>query len=87
LKSVDKELPRTLSIEPMERVCNHRKRGRIGGRKLVMGPEDTKRTRALIARADLSANDVAAMMKVSRRSLFRHLKADRDHDELVGAAM
>jgi hypothetical protein len=27
---------------------------------------------------------VAAMMRVSRRSLFRHLKAARDHDELVG---
>jgi predicted DNA-binding protein (UPF0251 family) len=49
-----------------------------------MGPEETKRARSLMARADLSADDVAAMMKVSRRNLFRHLKAARDHDELVG---
>jgi hypothetical protein len=48
-----------------------------------MGPEDAKRARALLARADLTANDVAAMMRVSRRSLFRHLKAARDHDELI----
>jgi hypothetical protein len=40
-----------------------------------------------MARADLSANDVAAMMRLSRRSLFRHLKAARDQDELAGAAI
>jgi DNA invertase Pin-like site-specific DNA recombinase len=54
-------------------------------------PQGRNRTRrsetggASMGRVDLSANAVAAMMKVSRRSLFRHLKAARDHDELVGA--
>jgi DNA invertase Pin-like site-specific DNA recombinase len=81
------EFERSLIIERTQAgLAAARKRGRIGGRKRVMGPEEARRARALMARADLSANDVAALMKVSRRSLFRHLKAARDHDELVGAA-
>jgi DNA invertase Pin-like site-specific DNA recombinase len=79
------EFERSLIIERTQAgLAAARKRGRIGGRKPVMGPEETKRARSLMARADLSADDVAAMMKISRRSLFRHLKAARDHDELVG---
>jgi DNA invertase Pin-like site-specific DNA recombinase len=82
------EFERSLIVERTQAgLAAARNRGRIGGRKCVMGPEEAKRARALMARADLSANDVAALMKVSRRSLFRHLKAARDHDELVGAAM
>jgi DNA invertase Pin-like site-specific DNA recombinase len=80
------EFERSLIIERTQAgLMAARKRGRIGGRKRVMGPEDTKRARDLMARDDLSADDVAAMMRVSRRSLFRHLKAARDHDELVRA--
>jgi DNA invertase Pin-like site-specific DNA recombinase len=79
------EFERSLIIERIQAgLAAARQRGRNGGRKPVMGPEEAKRARALMGRADLSANDVAAMMKVSRRSLFRHLKAARDHDELVG---
>jgi DNA invertase Pin-like site-specific DNA recombinase len=80
------EFERSLVIERTQAgLAAARKRGRIGGRKRVMTPEETRRARALMGRADLSANDVAAMMKVSRRSLFRYLRAARDHDELVGA--
>ena len=36
-----------------------------------------------MGKGDLTAQDVANMLKVSRRTLFNGLKSTRDHDELL----
>ena len=36
-----------------------------------------------MGKGDLTAQDVANMLKVSRRTLFNGLKSARDHDELL----
>lgn len=43
------------------------------------------RARALLDRGDLKAEEAARMFKVSRRTLFRGLKAAREHDAMLKA--
>ena len=42
------------------------------------------RARELIDKGELSAEEVAGTFKISRRTLFRGLKAARDHDVITG---
>jgi predicted DNA-binding protein (UPF0251 family) len=37
-----------------------------------------------MSKGDLNAEEVARTLQVSRRTLFRGLKAARDHDKLAG---
>jgi predicted DNA-binding protein (UPF0251 family) len=43
-----------------------------------------KKARALLDKGDLNAEEMARTFKVSRRTLFRGLKAARDHDAIIG---
>jgi predicted DNA-binding protein (UPF0251 family) len=43
-----------------------------------------RRARALMDKGEMSSEEVAATFKVSRRTLFRGLKAARDHDVVTG---
>ena len=44
-----------------------------------------KRARALEKSGEMTRREVAKMLGVSERTLFRGLKAAREHDELMGA--
>lgn len=60
-----------------------RARGRVGGRPLKMSLEKVARARELMASGELSSDEVAATLKVSRRTLFRGLAHAKAHDELA----
>jgi DNA invertase Pin-like site-specific DNA recombinase len=63
-----------------------RAQGRVGGRRRKMGPAEVTRARQLLAKGEVNADDVAGMLKVSRRTLFRELRAAREREALAGAA-
>ncbi len=52
--------------------------GAKSGRRRLMAPADLVPAKELLARPGLKAADVAAMLKVSERTLFRELRAARD---------
>lgn len=58
-------------------------RGRVGGRPLKMSLEKVARARELMIAGELNADEVAATLKVSRRTLFRGLASARAHDEVA----
>jgi DNA invertase Pin-like site-specific DNA recombinase len=60
-----------------------RARGRVGGRPIKMSLEKVARARELMAVGDLNADEIAATLKVSRRTLFRALASARAHDEVA----
>lgn len=60
-----------------------RARGRVGGRPLKMSLEKVARARELMETGELNADEVAATLKVSRRTLFRGLASARAHDEIA----
>lgn len=60
-----------------------RARGRVGGRPLKMSLEKVARARELMAAGELNADEVAATLKVSRRTLFRRLASAKAHDEVA----
>lgn len=62
-----------------------RKRGVRLGPPLKWSPDMAAKARRLMARDGLNADDAAKVLGVSRRTMFRGLKAARDHDELVRA--
>ena len=47
-------------------------------------PDMAKQARRLMQKGDLTAQEVANVLKVSRRTLFSGLRAAREHDELLG---
>jgi DNA invertase Pin-like site-specific DNA recombinase len=61
-------------------------KGRIGGRRRKMGPAEVTKARQMLSKDELNADDVASMLKVSRRTLFRELRAARDREALSEAA-
>jgi DNA invertase Pin-like site-specific DNA recombinase len=63
-----------------------RAQGRVGGRRRKMQPADVTRARQLLAKGELTADDVAGMLKVSRRTLFRELRSAREREAMAGAA-
>lgn len=60
-----------------------RKRGKRLGPPIKWSPDMAVKARSLMARDGLNADDAAKVLGVSRRTMFRGLKAARDHDELV----
>jgi len=58
-------------------------RARVGGRPLKMSLEKVARARELMAAGELNADEVAATLKVARRTLFRGLANARAHDQLI----
>ena len=79
------EFERDLIIERTRAgLANARKNGKRLGPPVKWQPEMVKQARRLMGRGDLTAQEVANMLKVSRRTLFNGLKAARDHDELLG---
>jgi DNA invertase Pin-like site-specific DNA recombinase len=61
-----------------------RAKGRVGGRRRKMLPADVTRARQLLAKGEVNADDVAGMFKVSRRTLFRELRAAREREAVAG---
>ena len=61
-----------------------RKNGKCLGPPVKWQPGIAKQARRLMAGGELTAQEVANVLKVSRRTLFSGLKAAREHDELLG---
>ena len=59
------------------------KRGKRLGPPIKWQPDMAKRARELLASGELTSEDIARMLKVSPRTLFRGLKAAREHDEVL----
>lgn len=64
-----------------------KKRGRQLGPPRKWTADMSKRARALMTKDNLNADDAARVLGVSRRTLFRGLKAAREHDELALGAV
>ena len=62
-----------------------RKRGVRLGPPIKWAPDMAAKARRLMAKDGLNADDAAKVLGVSRRTMFRGLKAARDHDELLAA--
>lgn len=62
-----------------------RKRGVRLGPPIKWSPDMVAKARRLMAKDGLNADEAAKVLGVSRRTMFRGLKAARDHDELVRA--
>ena len=60
-----------------------RKRGKRLGPPIKWQADMVKRARNLMQKDGLNADEAARVLGVSRRTLFRGLKAARDHDELA----
>ena len=60
-----------------------RKRGKRLGPPIKWQADMAKRARNLMQEDGLNADEAARVLGVSRRTLFRGLKAARDHDELA----
>lgn len=60
-----------------------KKRGKRLGPPMKWSPEMAKKARNLMMRDLLNADEAARVLGVSRRTMFRGLRAARDHDELV----
>jgi DNA invertase Pin-like site-specific DNA recombinase len=63
-----------------------RKRGQRLGPPVKWSPDMVAKARRLMEKDGLNANDAAKVLGVSRRTMFRGLRAARDHDELAGAS-
>ena len=55
------------------------------GRPWKWSPEMVRRARKLMNKDGLNADDAAKVLGVSRRTLFRGLRAADDHDRLAAA--
>jgi len=49
-----------------------------------MAPDDVVRAQKLLAAGELNSHEVAAMLKVSRATMFRELRRVRDLQEFGG---
>jgi DNA invertase Pin-like site-specific DNA recombinase len=63
-----------------------RKRGVRLGPPVKWLPDMASRARRLMSKDGLNADDAAKVLGVSRRTMFRGLKAAREHDELAAGA-
>jgi len=62
-----------------------RKRGTRLGPPMKWSPDMAAKARSLMTKDRLNADDAARVLGVSRRTMFRGLKAARDHEELIRA--
>jgi DNA invertase Pin-like site-specific DNA recombinase len=60
-----------------------KKRGKRLGPPLKWSPDMAKKARTLMMKDGLNADEAARVLGVSRRTMFRGLRAARDHDDLV----
>lgn len=60
-----------------------KKRGKRLGPPLKWSPDMAKKARTLMMKDGLNGDEAARVLGVSRRTMFRGLRAARDHDELV----
>ena len=63
-----------------------RARGRSGGRPPALKPHDIKEARALLADPEITVEQVAARLKVSASTLYRHLPGGRSAVQDASAA-
>ena len=65
-----------------------RERNAVFGRRRKMAPQHVAQARAMLAKGDgdLNAETVAGKFNVSRRTLFRNLREQRDRETLKGEA-
>ena len=61
-----------------------RKNGKRLGPPAKWDASMAPRARAMLDKGELSAEEVAGSFKISRRTLFRGLKAARDHEVIMG---
>jgi DNA invertase Pin-like site-specific DNA recombinase len=61
-----------------------RKRGIRLGPPVKWRPDMAARARSLMSKDGLNADEAAKVLGVSRRTMFRGLRAAREHDELAG---
>ena len=61
-----------------------RKNGKRLGPPLKWHADMAKQARKLMKTGELTSQEVANVLKVSRRTLFRGLKDAHEHDELLG---
>ncbi len=54
-----------------------RERGRKGGRPRTLGPKEIAAAKAMLANPDITVEDVAARLKVSPATFYRHLPGGR----------
>ena len=78
------QFERDLIIEPGG-LAIARKNGKLLGPPIKWQPDMAKQVRKLMKTGELTSQEVANVLKVSRRTLFRGLKDARDHDELLDA--
>ena len=88
-------VPRTGAVAQFERdliiertkagLAMARKNGRRLGPPIKWQPDMVKQARKLMKAGELTSQEVANVLKVSRRTLFRGLRAARDHDEIASA--
>ena len=75
------QLERNLMLERTRAgLAAARAKSRVGGRPRRMGPADVTKARQMLKKGELNADEVAAMLKVSRRTLFRELRAAHDRE-------
>jgi DNA invertase Pin-like site-specific DNA recombinase len=60
-----------------------KKRGKHLGRPFKWSPEMARKAHSLMMKDGLNGDDAARVLGVSRRTMFRGLKAARDHDALA----
>ncbi|KOO59216.1 DNA invertase [Rheinheimera sp. KL1] len=73
------QFERSLIIERTKSGLNAaRARGRVGGRKPKLSPEDVKKARALALSNEISMGEIAEHFKVSRTTLYKYLDTKKD---------
>ena len=82
-------LSRSLNVIELSKANTRRPGGCEEARQAPRPPvkwqaDMARKAQTLMSKGDLNAEEVARTLQVSRRTLFRGLKAARDQDELVG---
>ena len=78
------QFERDLTIERTRAgLASARKRGKRLGPPVRWQPDFARKARALLDKGDLNAEEVARTFRVSRRTLFRGLRAAREHDAML----
>ncbi|WP_162875070.1 helix-turn-helix domain-containing protein, partial [Enterobacter cloacae] len=57
-----------------------KKKGRIGGRKPKLSPQDIKEINALVKSPEITVKEIAARFKVSRPTIYRHITPNSNTD-------
>ncbi|EAA7508118.1 recombinase family protein [Salmonella enterica] len=58
-----------------------KKKGRIGGRKPKLSPQDIKEINALVKSPEITVKEIAARFKVSRPTIYRHITPDSNNTD------